>query len=237
MARLEQEVRLLAELRPRTTGRLPEVRSAELELPIGEAYVEHTLISGRVLDAGCVRALSRESFRAVALATGRFLSDLHAQTDVAGHAGVGRLTLAGFADALQAEVDTLLAAMGPAGRLRAERELAALRALPHRTDALCHTDIGGNIVHDPATGLAGFIDFGSALVTDPVLDVASLSVLGDDFVQAASAAHPPLAERLPDARIVRETFILQDALYGARQQDWGYVDGIIRSYDRPAGRG
>lgn len=113
---------------------------------------------------------------------------------------------------------------------RLETELKTLASLSTDRTGLCHTDIGGNILYDEETESVAFIDFGSAIVADPVLDVASLSVLGPRFVANCADRYGLVGERLEDARIVRATFHLQDALYGARQDDWDYVDAILSSY-------
>ena len=56
---------------------------------------------------------------------------------------------------------------------------------------------------------------------------------GDDGAQlmaACAVTYPAITERQDDSHVVRATFHLQDALYGARQGDWPYVDDVLRSY-------
>ena len=102
--------------------------------------------------------------------------------------------------------------------------------MPDHPTVLCHTDLGGNIVFDDDTGAVGVIDFGSCMVTHPAFDLATLSVLGDDFVTACLTTNPDLGRAVDHAGAVRGTFALQDAIYGARQQDWGYVDDVLAGY-------
>lgn len=119
-----------------------------------------------------------------------------------------------------------------AGRRRAETELAGLDFVADRPPVLCHCDIGGNLIYDGTTSHIGVIDFGEAMLTNPVLDATSLSVLGPRFMQAAARTYPLLADCLDDAQRLRATFALQDALGGAAQEDWGYVDRILDLYQR-----
>ena len=76
----------------------------------------------------------------------------------------------------------------------------------------------------------GVIDFGGASVSDPVLDLASLSALDESLATAVAAQVPHLVGRADDAQTVCATFALQDALYGAHQGDWRHVDEVLGSY-------
>lgn len=207
----------------------PEVVAVELDEPFADAYLAHRLLPGSPLDATRIESLSEDELAAVAGAVASFLRHLHA-IDAAG-VRLPRMSAAGFAATLRQETEDLLFdRMTEAGRGRALSELAALAGLPDRPPVLCHTDIGGGVLYDEEAGNVSFIDFGSAMITDPVLDVASLSVLGEDFMTKCAEGYPLLAERAADAMVVRTTFHLQDALYGARQRDWSYVDDILASY-------
>ena len=234
--RLRFEVRLLDALRPRLTTPVPDIVRVELDRPAGSAFVAHRAIPGRILRGRDIAAMAPERVSAVASRVATFLRELHALTARAHEAGVPERPLAGFAADLLAEVDELLGdRIGPVARQRAERELAALAAVQPRDDhVLCHTDIGGNVLFDEATDAIAVIDFGSCFISDPVLDVASLSVLGDDFVDACAATYPLLGELVAPARVVRDTFVLQEALYAARQADWEHADDVVRSYAETA---
>ena len=229
--RLQFEVELLRRVRPHLTVAVPEVVEVELDRSAGPPYVAHRLLPGVVLDADVVASLPPSQRDAASEQVARFLSEFHALTDLSRSIPTPEWPLAKFASQLKEEVDRLLASrMSPEANARAHRELEAMANLDCHEEALCHTDIGGAIVFDEATETVGIIDFGSSFISDPVLDVASLSVLGDDFLTAVPARNPSLAERIEPSRIVRETFALQDALYGARQDDWEYVDDVLSSY-------
>ena len=83
---------------------------------------------------------------------------------------------------------------------------------------------------DDRTESVGVIDFAGCVVTHPAFDLASLSMLGDAVVAACTTTHPDLRRAMDHADAVRGTFALQDALNGARQEDWAYVDEILSGY-------
>lgn len=109
-------------------------------------------------------------------------------------------------------------------------ELAAVAALPDNPRVLCHTDLGGNILVDEDTGNVAIIDFGSCMISHPAFDLATLSSLGRDFAEACCEPYPELRAFEAGATDIMATFALQDALYGARQDDWSYVEGVLSAY-------
>jgi aminoglycoside phosphotransferase (APT) family kinase protein len=228
--RLQFEVELLRRVRPHLSVAVPEVTDVELDRSTSP-YVAHRLLPGVALDAEVLRSLSSVQRDAASEQVARFLLEFHGLTDLSRKIPTPELPLEKFASQLKEEVDRLLATrMSPEAKARAYRELEGLANLNCHEVVLCHTDIGGNIVFDELTETVGIIDFGSTFISDHVLDVASLSVLGDDFLRAVTSRYPSLRARVEPSRIVRETFVLQDALYGARQDDWEYVDDVLSSY-------
>ena len=230
--RLRYEIELLETLRPHLTTAVPVVVQIELDQPVGEAFASHVALPGTTLTAERAAALSPSTRGSVAARVARFLAELHPLAGLARAHGVPERSPAQFAAELEVEVEALLAdRMSTAARERAGRELAALAAVRDDTSALCHTDIGGNILFHEATGAVAIIDFGSCFITDPAFDVASLSVLGDDLLAECFNHYPALVEAQAPASAVRQTFALQDALYSARQSDWEHVDDVLRWYD------
>ena len=231
VARLAFEVRLLERIRPHLHIAVPEVVEVALDEPVGRAYVAHRYIRGRVVRREDVASWTPARIQRVGAEIGVFLGELHALASVAHDAGAARQTARSFAETLAKEFDQLLADHTyDEAKGRAARETAALAALPDNPTVLCHTDLGGNIVFDDDTGAVGVIDFGSCTITHPAFDLATLSVLGGDFVTACLTTHPELGRAVHHAGAVRGTFALQDALYGARQQEWAYVDEVLRGY-------
>jgi aminoglycoside phosphotransferase (APT) family kinase protein len=224
--RLRYEVALLAAIRPRLTVTVPEIVDAILDRPAGEAYVVHRCIPGRILDLASVEAMEPSRLESVGRQIGIFLRELHA-IDVA-DLDAPRLTPSGFAAQLAAEVDAVPSDVVTKTQVAGlHRTLRALATVPDSPMVLCHTDIGGNILVDDADGSVGVIDFGSCFVTHPALDVASLSVLGTTVLVAAASEYPLLGALSAEADAVRQTFMCQDVLYGARQQDWDYIRSMF----------
>jgi aminoglycoside 2''-phosphotransferase len=96
---------------------------------------------------------------------------------------------------------------------------------------LRHGDFGGsNILYDAATReVCGVIDFGSAGLGDPAVDLAALSWYGEAFLSRVYLVYPELAvpavqER---ARFYRGTRALQQALWALETGDEAeFADGI-----------
>lgn len=224
--RLRFEVELLAVIRTKLTTPVPEIVEAELDLPVGSAYVVHRRIAGHVLKRDHVPAFTRDRVHRLGAQIGQFLHELHAISP-ADLGVVPVRSAARFAADLRKEVKTLLRPLIEAEQVAtALATLDELATLPATPLVLAHTDIGGNIVVDDDDRV-GVIDFGSCFVTHPAFDAASLSALGDDLVRAAAAEYPLLGDLGDESRIVASTFALQDALYGARQDDWEHVRTVF----------
>ncbi len=228
---LRREVSVLEAIRGSMTVPVPEVVAVNLDRELGRAFVAHRLLPGETLTPAIIRAGTPEMKSNIAEHVATFLREFHAvplsRLPMILVRSIGDLALS-----MQTEVDALLAPrMSAAGRRRAEDELLALGALEDELNVPCASDIGGNIVYDASSRSVSFIDFGDTMISDPVLDVASLSALDDELARLCGALYPIIEERLERAHVVKETFVLQDMLYGARQADWDYVDSILRHYD------
>ena len=99
---------------------------------------------------------------------------------------------------------------------------------------LRHGDFGfGNFVFDGRSRLAGVIDFGSAGMGDPAMDVASLTASngpGDSMIDYVRQAYLLTDDLLHRARIYRETFALEHAVLGAKSDDELAIKEGIDSY-------
>jgi len=222
--RLLFEVRVLKSIGTRldAAASLPRIVDARLDLPVGYAYVAHRRIPGRILRRTDLASLPQDRVEHIGAQVGRFLRELHA-LDLADVPDVPVRTPQQFAADLTIEVERLLRPRIRPDQVAAlQATLRDVAALAPKPSVLAHADIGGNIVVDDE-GHVGIIDFGSCLATHPAFDVASLSVLGEDLVRAAAAEYPLLGKLRREAEVVAKTFLLQDALYGAKQQDWEYV--------------
>jgi aminoglycoside phosphotransferase (APT) family kinase protein len=225
---LRHEVDVVQRIGPRLDHRLPEFVGGELDGPLSHAFVAHRLLAGAPLTPESAKRLPRKRLSRVAARTGQFLLDLHSLP--VDDFPFPRSSIAEFAQSLRDETVRLLRPrMSERAWARADSELGRLATLTTDRLCVCHTDIGGNVLTDADDNVA-FIDFGSAMISDPVLDIASLSVLGTRFLEQCAETYPALRDRLDNARLVSATFHLQDALYGARQGDWTYVSDVLGSY-------
>ncbi|MFF9347437.1 viomycin phosphotransferase [Streptomyces sp. NPDC014734] len=135
-----------------------------------------------------------------------------------------------FAESVRAELFRL---MSDSGRLRAERELAALNSLPHLTRAVVHGDLGAeNVLWEWTHGLphlAGVLDWDDVALSDPAEDLAAIGAsYGVEFLERVLALGS-LPKHALTNRIaaIRSTFALQQALYAIRDGDEGELaDGL-----------
>ena len=141
-------------------------------------------------------------------------------TRLAERAGVERADAAEW-QAMGADVrDRLFRYIRPAAQREIAEVFAALTSVEF-TPSLIHGDFGtGNLLFDPDTEqMSGVIDFDGACIGDPATDVAALMSYGEDFAGRFTRAYGCSEEALRRARLYRETFALQEALFGARHGD------------------
>ncbi len=103
------------------------------------------------------------------------------------------------------------------------------------TTTLVHGDFGRtNILYDARTkSISGIIDFSSMGWGDPAIDFAALLspvCYGEPFVERFAAQYPGSEGLLPRARFYKETFALQEALYGLEDGDQEAFESGIAEY-------
>jgi aminoglycoside 2''-phosphotransferase len=121
--------------------------------------------------------------------------------------------------------ERLFPRMRPDARAAVARHFETFLAEPGnfaRAPALRHGDFGTtNILFDAAAReIAGVIDFGSAGLGDPAVDVASLlASYGEPFLARCRDTYPEIEVGLARARFYTGTFALQEALFGVEHDD------------------
>ncbi|MFE7314208.1 viomycin phosphotransferase [Streptomyces sp. NPDC057555] len=141
-----------------------------------------------------------------------------------------------FAEDVHAELFPL---MSDSGRLRAERELAALDSLPHVTPAVVHGDLGAeNVLWEWTHGLphlSGVLDWDDVALSDPAEDLAAIGAgYGRELLERVLAlggrSHHGLLTRIA---AIRGTFALQQALYALRDGDEEELADGLTDYRSP----
>jgi len=132
--------------------------------------------------------------------------------------------------------EELFPLMSAAGRARAEREIAALEALPRITSALVHGDLGReNVLWETVDGLprlSGVVDWDEVCLGDPAEDLAAIGAShGEELLGRVLALggwdDPDLARRV---LVIRSTFALQQALAAHRDGDEDERADGLREY-------
>jgi aminoglycoside 2''-phosphotransferase len=98
--------------------------------------------------------------------------------------------------------------------------------------AIRHGDFGGsNILYDTGTrSISGIIDFGSAGLGDPAVDLAAVSTYGEPFFGMICEHYPGIETMLERALFYRGTFALQEALHGFHSGDEEAFENGIAGY-------
>jgi aminoglycoside 2''-phosphotransferase len=232
LASLPFEVAVLRALAGRLPLAIPEPRYVSLETP--RPGMGYPLLPGAPMSREWLVAAPASVRDRIAQRLGEFLRAMHAQPPS---------LLAGqpiqdggeeWAELYANIRDHLFPFMHPDARDEVAGRFEAFLASDQGGDWVPvprHGDFGaGNILYDAeANDVTGVIDFGSAGLGDPAVDIAALSTLGPEVLARALVAYPEASVYLERAEFYRSTFALQQAWYGLRdgsQEDFEY--GIAR---------
>jgi aminoglycoside 2''-phosphotransferase len=126
----------------------------------------------------------------------------------------------------------LFGAMRPDARSVVARHFETFLADPRNRSirpALIHGDFGtSNILFEPVTNrLSGVLDFDSAHVGDPAIDLAAASCYGLDRL---ARVYPEVDAAIPRVHFYVGTFALQEALFGVENGDEAAFARAIAAY-------
>ncbi|HET7038119.1 MAG TPA: aminoglycoside phosphotransferase family protein [Thermomicrobiaceae bacterium] len=139
----------------------------------------------------------------------------------------------------RASVYPLLSA---AARRHVTRHFAAFFERQRRLEiapAVIHGDFGaGNILWEAREAreaqVTGVIDFSSAGVGDPAVDLAAASTIAPDLLDALGATYPGIAGVAGRIDFYRGTFLLQEALFGAETGDQDALSAGLQGVEQQA---
>jgi len=225
--KMRTETRLLTWLQGKLPLAVPDPCFQHLDTPTpGEAFMGYRLIPGGTLTRQKLNTLhGQPAWHRMAAQFGEFLRALHALDLSTLSIDLPTQDHRGYWVQMYADIRELLFdAMRPDARQTVsahfEAYLDAAQNQPF-TPCLRHGDFGpSNMLYDPKTlTLQGVLDFSSAALGDPAVDLSSLSCYGNDFLQAAMQHYPATEAMLARARFYYGTFALQEALAGAKLHD------------------
>ncbi len=236
--RLEREIALLNRIRPFVTLPVPEpTHDAFTPRAVGQVFAGYRMLPGEPLWRETVAAITDPAIvRRIASQLATFLRALHGiPTDHVTNVLPATDWRQLWVD-LEEEIRIALFPHLPAtaqGQIAAR--FAAFLDDPGNfafTQTVIHGDFGsGNLLWDAHTGaMTAVIDFASATLGDPALDVAALLTYGEPFVRQGLAAYPAMEAMLPRARFYLSTFLLQEALYGIEHDDPDAVERGLAPY-------
>ncbi|GAA4243327.1 phosphotransferase family protein [Dactylosporangium darangshiense] len=195
--------------------------------PVGRCFLATTRVPGEPLPAG-------STHDGVGAGLGQALAALAEATECVGNL-VGAPEPHRWADFAAGVERELFPLMSAPGRRRARKELDGVLALPAPvTPVLVHGDLGGgNLLWDagPPLRLAGVVDWDGLFVGSPANDVASVAATyGWEIAAQAARSAAYAGEILSQARQIRATFALQQALPALRSGDIARLDDGLQAY-------
>jgi aminoglycoside 2''-phosphotransferase len=233
--RLTRTVEILRTLGGALPLRIPDLAMVYVDSKSADkVFVGYPLIEGEPLWADAFEQLPDEASRQrVADQLAAFLKALHGYPveEVLPDDVTGFDPLAPWRDLYAMIRSRLYSAMRSDARDTVSRHFETFLDDPQNRSilpSLIHGDFGtSNILYDPESGnVVGVIDFDSAGVGDPAVDLAAASGYGS---HRFARVYPKVKEMTSRIDFYRGTFALQEALFGAENGDEvAYRDGMAR---------
>lgn len=226
IAPLRTEAAILRALPPALPLPVPDPTYAWLDTDApDEAFIGYRMLPGAPLWPDVLTAIDAASIATIAAQLAAFLRALHAVPTTALPADLPIADEARVWAEMYARIQlNLFSQMRPDARAWVTEHFTTFLNDPQNhawTPVLRHGDFGpSNILFDPATrAVTGIIDFDSAALGDPAVDVAALASYGQEFGVAFHAAYPEMAAVAHRVAFYAGTFALQEALFGAEHDD------------------
>ena len=221
--------------------KVPDPIYMSLSPRVGQAFIGYRMIQGEIATNDDFKSFdSEKTGEAVASQLATFLKELHA-VPVDSAVAVDLPVIDSYSEWLDMYARTrenLFHHMRPDAQKRIADHFEAFLMDGtnfEREPALRHGDFGtGNIVVDRSSwAINGIIDFGSAGLGDPAVDVAWIhyrSGVGQSFLKSFYSAYPEIETALGRARFYAGTFALQEALFGFQNAAAGAFRRGIAEY-------
>lgn len=203
---------------------------------VGSVFVGYPFIPGRWLTRDLLDGLVRHHRRILAQQLASFMRALHDFPETYFGIELPQKDAIETWAVMYAQIqEHLYKLMRPDARAAVDEQFRSVLNHPEKlafTPRLRHGDFGPtNILFDERKGkISGIIDFSEAGMGDPAVDLAAVSLYGEEFVAEMLPVYPELAEMAPRAAFYRSTFALQEALAGALDHDPEALDAGLMAY-------
>ena len=186
-------------------------------------FLGYPKILGQPLSAAAYAKLDGRVARQIAMQLGEFLTELHALSPQEFSSCLPVRSGRAWAESLYERVQSqLFSYMNSDSQLQVRARFDSLLArTSEHPYTLQHGDFGGgnilfSVQHQTVTGV---IDFSTMVLGDPAVDIAAISTLGERFFEFFLSCYRVSSDCLERADCYRQTFALQEALYGLHYHD------------------
>lgn len=233
---LEREVNLLKMLQGKLPIPVPNpIYYSSSARSVGKVFMGYQMLPGRSLWRAYLQTIKDKATRKrLAKQLAAFLVSLHQlPVDLLDSRFTDHDGSEYWADMYRSIQADLMPLMNPAAVKQVSSHFEEFLGESHNNPyvpAIRHGDFGGsNILYDPKTRkISGIIDFGSAGLGDPAVDLASVSTYGEPFFEMICENYPGVEVHLARARFYQGTFALQEALHGFHTGDQeAFENGMV----------
>ena len=235
---LQREVNLLKMLQGKLPIPVPNpIYFSSRARSVGKVFMGYKMLPGRSLWRAYLQTIKEKATRKrLAKQLAAFLVSLHQlpvdllDGQFEDHDGIEY-----WADMYRSIREDLMPLMSESSAAQVSRHFEDFLGEAHKhpyVPAIRHGDFGGsNILYDPKTRkISGIIDFGSAGLGDPAVDLAAVSTYGEPFFEMICENYPGVDALLTRARFYHGTFALQEALHGFHNGDQKAFENGMAAY-------
>jgi aminoglycoside 2''-phosphotransferase len=220
-----REMKLLAKLRPVLPLPIPApIFDSGTTTELGKVFMGYRLIPGQPLNPEGLERAGRESLlQTLAMQLAAFLTALHRLTPEALGLDLPILYMPTWTQTFFEEVrkNLFFYMREDACKTVTDTFETYFRQgdLQKYSPCLVHGDFGGSNILFDGRQVSGVLDFAGACTSDPALDIASVSVYGEEFFVRICRFFPVDETMLRRAKFYRSLFALEEAMYGWKSGD------------------
>ena len=219
-----REMELLPRLEPYLALPIPRpVYKSGSQAKPGQVFMGYRFLNGQPLTASVLKGLPGPALQQMAGQLTQFLTALHHLEPESLGLDLPRLNMPDWVRTFFTEIQQHLFFYMRDDACKAVSEniegYFAQVDLQQYQCSLVHGDFGGSNILIDGDRISGVLDFTGMCISDPALDIASVSTYGEAFFNLICQSYPVDDSLARRARFYRSLFALEEALYGWKNGD------------------